>query len=152
MFKLAIALVLLGTTAATAGNVNATVSHKYKTVWREVPTTSKQCYNKEVPIYGTVRRQGDAAAGALFGMILGGVTGKVISGNDKGAAGGAVIGGLIGADQGSKSRNETVITGYRNERVCEDMTTWSNKKERVYSHSIIRWTENGVTNVLEFQR
>ena len=71
MFKLAIALVLLGTTAATASNVNATVSHKYKTVWRDVPVKSKQCYNKEVPIYGTVRRQGDAAAGALFGMILG---------------------------------------------------------------------------------
>ena len=65
MFKLAIALILLGTTAATAGNVNATVSHKYKTVWREVPTTSKQCYNKEVPIYGTVRRQGDAASQVL---------------------------------------------------------------------------------------
>jgi uncharacterized protein YcfJ len=152
MFKLAIALVLLGTTAATAGNVNATVTHKFKNVWREVPTTSKQCYNKEVPIYGTVRRQGDAAGGALLGMILGGVTGKVISGNDKGAAGGAVIGGLIGADQGSKPRNETVITGYRNKRVCEKVTSWQNEKQRVYSHSIIRWTENGVTNSLEFQR
>ena len=85
-------------------------------------------------------------------MIIGGVTGKVISGNDKGAAGGAVLGGLVGADRGSKTKSERVITGYRNKRVCENVTSWENQKERVYSHSIIRWTENGMTNTLEFQR
>jgi uncharacterized protein YcfJ len=152
MFRLAIALVLLSSTSALAGDVSATVKHHYKNVWVDVPVTQRDCYTKEVPVYGTVRRQGDAAGGALLGMILGGVTGKVISGNDKGAAGGAVIGGLIGADQGSKTRTETVITGYRKERVCEDVTVYNSKKQKEYSHSIIRWSENGVIYKLRFNR
>ena len=150
---LAICAILLTATSVDAGEkVNATIKHVYKSVWDSRPTTSRECYNKEVPVYGTVQRQGDAVGGALLGMIIGGVTGKVISGNDKGAAGGAVLGGLVGADRGSKTKSERVITGYRNKRVCENVTSWENQKERVYSHSIIRWTENGMTNTLEFQR
>ena len=153
MFKLSAAILLAGATAATAGStVTATITHKYENVWNEVPVTSKQCYNTEVPVYGTVKRRGNAAEGALLGMIIGGVSGKVIGGNDKGAAGGAIIGGLIGADRGAKPKSETVVTGYRNERVCDDVTTWESRSERVYSYSIIKWTRDGVKHRLEFQR
>ena len=155
MFKLLVlcsAFVVVGTVGEAADNVNATVKHVYKNVWDTRPTTSRQSYNTEVPVYGTVRRQGDAAAGALLGMILGGVSGKVISGNDKGAAGGAIIGGLIGADQGSQPKSKTVIIGYRNERVCEDVTTYDDVKVKAYSHSVIKWQKNGRIYSLEFQR
>jgi len=150
---LAICAILLTATSVEAKEkVNATINHVYKNVWDTRPTTSRQCYNKEVPVYGTVQRQGDAVGGALLGMIIGGVTGKVISGNDKGAAGGAVLGGLVGADRGSKPKNKTVITGYRNERVCEDVTTYEDVKVKAYSHSVIKWHENGRIYSLEFQR
>jgi len=146
------AILLTATSVEAAGKVNATINHVYKNVWDTRPTTSLQCYNKEVPVYGTVQRQGDAVGGALLGMIIGGVAGKAISGKDKGAAGGAVIGGLIGADRGSKPKSKTVITGYRNERVCEDVTTYEDVKVKAYSHSVIKWRENGRIYSLEFQR
>ncbi len=152
MFRLAMALVLLSSTSALAGDVSATVRHHYKSVWVDVPVPTTECYTKEVPVYGTVRKQGDAVGSALLGMIIGGATGKVISGNDTGAAGGAVIGGLIGADKGSKMRTETVITGYRNKRVCEEVVVYNSKRRKEYSHSIIRWSENGVTYKLRFNR
>ena len=150
---LAICAILLTATSVDAGEkVNATIKHVYKSVWDSRPTTSRECYNKEVPVYDTVQRQGDAVGGALLGMIIGGVAGKAISGKDKGAAGGAVIGGLIGADRGSKPKSKTVITGYRNERVCEDVTIYEDFKTKAYSHSVIKWRENGHIYSLEFQR
>jgi uncharacterized protein YcfJ len=152
MFKLAMAIILLGSTSALAGDVSATVKHHYKNVWVDKPIKKKECYTKEVPVYGHIQREGNAAGGALLGMILGGVTGKVISGKDAGAAGGAVIGGLIGADQGSKSRDELVITGWREERVCEEIVTYKSQKIKTYSHSTIEWKQNGVIYNLRFTR
>jgi len=35
-------------------------------------------------------------------MIIGGIIGKGVTGDDKGAAAGAVLGGVIGADKGGK--------------------------------------------------
>jgi uncharacterized protein YcfJ len=105
--------------AETRWAVILKVEPNYRTVWMNVPRN--ECRNVEVPIYGTVQKQGDAAGGALAGMIIGGILGKGVTGKDDGAAAGAVIGGLIGADKGAKGSQEQVVTGYRTERQCSEV-------------------------------
>ena len=48
-------------------------------------------------------------------MILGGLLGKGVTGDDKGAAIGAIIGGVTQADKQSSRR---VITGYQHQQQC----------------------------------
>jgi len=63
-----------------------------------VQKPQQSCTTVDVPIYGSVG--GGANAGdVLGGMIIGGLLGKGVGGNDKGAAAGAVIGGMIAADK-----------------------------------------------------
>ena len=98
---------------------NATITSVnpiYEKVFVEEPTT--HCEDIKNPIYGTRQKEGNAAGGALLGMIIGGAVGKGLTGKDNGAAVGAVMGGLIGAEQGSKSKNENFIIGYETERRC----------------------------------
>ena len=57
----------------------------------------------------------DNSANVLLGMILGGVSGKVITGEDGGAAVGAIAGGLIGANN-NNSGNQ--IIGFRTVQTC----------------------------------
>ena len=108
------------TTTAMADNsvvvtgIVTDITPVYTQVNRQQPT--QVCNNVEVPIYGRTQG-GDAAAGALLGMILGGAIGKGATGDDGGAAAGAVIGGIIGADRAQNGSRE-VITGYRTERQC----------------------------------
>jgi uncharacterized protein YcfJ len=69
-------------------------------------------------------------------MIIGGILGKGVSGNDNGAAAGAVIGGLIGADKGANT-SKRVVTGYRQEQRCEqryvnEQKTIANQYRLVY--------------------
>ena len=68
------------------------------------------CRDVEIPIY---EKQSGNSGDVLLGMILGGVSGKVITGDDGGAAVGAIAGALIGAEGGQK------VVGYRVENVCE---------------------------------
>jgi uncharacterized protein YcfJ len=117
------------------------IEPNYRTVWMDVPRT--ECRNVEVPIYGTIKKQGNAAEGALAGMIIGGILGKGVSGNDDGAAAGAVIGGLIGADKGAKGSTEQVITGYRKERQCSEVMV--REKQTEIKNYTIRYEWNGVT-------
>ena len=73
----------------------------------------RSCNTVEVPVYGNVG--GGASAGdVLGGMIIGGLLGKGVSGNDRGAAAGAVIGGMVSADK----NNQQGIVGYRQENRC----------------------------------
>jgi len=133
---------------AHAENVRAYITDEYKTVTKRIPTTEQICRNVDVPIYG--KKSGGASAGdVLGGMIIGGLLGKGATGKDNGAAAGAVIGGMIAAD---KKHSEDVIVGYRQETRCENQTTYTTKTQEVYSHSTIRWTENGETYTLRFQR
>lgn len=133
---------------AHAENVRAYITDEYKTVTKRIPTTEQICRNVDVPIYG--KKNGGASAGdVLGGMIIGGLLGKGATGKDNGAAAGAVIGGMIAAD---KKHSQDVIVGYRQETRCENQTTYTTKTQEVYSHSTIRWTENGETYTLRFQR
>jgi len=116
----AAALSLVATTAAanTALARITKIEPRYQTSYQNVPTT--QCQDVQVPVYGTVTREGNAGEGALAGMIIGGLLGKGVTGDDGGAAAGAVIGGVIGADR-SGTRTEQVITGYKTERQCSEV-------------------------------
>lgn len=146
----AIAL-LIATSANAQENVQrakAKIWDEYRTVTESTPTTTYQCYDEEVPIYG---RTGNGASGAdvLGGLILGGILGKGISGNDKGAAAGAVLGGVIAADKGQGGQK---IIGYRREQVCKNVTEYQTVRKEVYAHSIIMFNHNGVQRTLRFQK
>lgn len=134
-----IVVTTLSTTALQAESFYKTgivtdVKPIYETVLVEKPTTV--CNNVEVPIYGSVERPGNAAGGALAGMIIGGLIGKGATGKDNGAAAGAVIGGLIGADQGSRTKTERGIVGYSTERRCTEV---------LKAHEVKKVTEYAIT-------
>ena len=122
------------------------------TVVTQIPTTETRCSRVQVPIYEDVQRKGDAAGGALAGMIIGGILGKGVTGKDDGAAAGAVIGGLIGADKGGQTKTERRVVGYQNQDRCEDVVVYVDQREERYSHSTIRFYLNGKRYVVEFIR
>lgn len=106
-----------------------------------VRTQQTQCGMVDVPVYGTVRNQGNAGEGALAGMIIGGLIGKGATGNDDGAVAGAVIGGIIGADR-SQNGSRQVITGYRQEQQCEQVMV--NETQRQVRNYTVTYEWNGV--------
>lgn len=104
-----------GERSATVTNVEPYYS------WVNKWTPVRECSYVNRPIYET-RRNNDGDI--LLGLILGGVSGKVITGNDKGAAAGAVIGGVIGANN-----NKKTITGYRQVEVCDTVDKMTKHKQ-----------------------
>ena len=144
MLRILLATVVLAT-PAMAETTRATIEDVFATVVESTPYTRQVCQNVEVPIYGTVTRQRGGASGGdiLGGMILGGLLGKGVSGKDKGAAAGAVLGGIIAADNANKPRTETVITGYKTERQCDNVTEYKERNKKVYDYSIITWIVDG---------
>ena len=111
LFATAAALSLVATTAAA----NTALAR----ITKIEPRYQTSSQNVQVPIYGTVQGQGATGGDVLAGMIIGGILGKGVSGNDKGAAAGAVMGGIIAADQGNGSKQ--VVTGYKTERQCSEV-------------------------------
>ena len=146
-------LIAFTATSAKANNatpINGTIQDYYKVVQDSEPYTKKECVNVNVPVYGNVTQEGDAAGGALLGMILGGLVGKGVTGDDKGAAAGAIFGGLVGADKGAKPKSGQVVTGYRTENRCDYVTYYRTIERTEYDYSIINWKIDGVTYTTEF--
>lgn len=146
-FLLATAMVSLSTTAF-ADVTNATVRDVYRTKIVHTPTTEKQCRVVSVPIYETFKRSGTAGE-AITGGVIGGVIGNQF-GNGSGKDAMTILGVIIGANAADKK--ETVITGYREEKQCDYVTTYTDEKVKTYSHSIIEFTEDGKTRRVEFQK
>ena len=149
----AMVLTAVVATKASAENstpIKGTVMDYYSVVQDSEPYTKKECVNVNVPVYGTVHKQGNAAEGALLGMILGGLVGKGVTGDDKGAAAGAIFGGLVGADKGAKPKPGQGITGYRTENRCDYVTYYRTVERTEYSYSIINWKIDGITYTTEF--
>jgi uncharacterized protein YcfJ len=112
-------------TTTVKGTVLSSVPHYHK---RTVSVPSTKCTIKDVPIYS--KNKANAGEGALAGMIIGGILGKAIGGNDSGAAAGAILGGVVGADKaGNKPGRE--IVGYRQEESCR--TVYVNESRKVQS-------------------
>lgn len=135
-------------TPVHAEEVKANIVDKYKTVTNSTPTTQRICFDVEVPIYGNTGN-GASAGDVLGGMIIGGILGKGISGNDQGAAAGAVLGGMVSAD---KKQNRQQIVGYRIENRCRNETTYTTETREVYSHSEMSFSYNGYVHTLRFQK
>ena len=100
----------------------------------------KVCKDMEIPIYGEGPSRRTKSGDLLLGMILGGITGKVILGNDKGAVIGAVGGSLIANDKASKS--DRVIVGYKQERRCTLEHREVNKK--IATDYSVEYSWNGI--------
>eukprot|EP00919_Chromeraceae_sp_WS-2016_P076307 GHVR01180341.1.p1 GENE.GHVR01180341.1~~GHVR01180341.1.p1 ORF type:complete len:155 (+),score=28.30 GHVR01180341.1:598-1062(+) len=145
MKSILISAALVVATPAMAETTRATIEDVFATVVESTPYTRQICQNVEVPIYGTITHQRGGASGGdvLGGMILGGLLGKGATGKDRGAAAGAVLGGIIAADKANRPRTETIITGYKNERQCQNVTEYKDINKKVYDYSIITWTVNG---------
>ena len=109
------------------------IQPNYQTVYMNVP--QQQCQDVQVPIYGNT---GGGASGAdvLGGMIIGGLLGKGVGGNDKGAAAGAVLGGIIAADNNNGRR---VVTGYRIERQCTEVMNQQQQRQLKNYTITYRW-------------
>ena len=115
---LAVPLIAFASTASADQIDRVKVYDHTKTIYQESPVVQTRCDEVKVPIYQQVQTQGDAAGGALAGMIIGGILGKGVTGKDDGAAAGAIIGGLVGADKGSKPKTTNQIIGYELRTKC----------------------------------
>jgi len=133
---------LLAVTPAFAENVRGVTEDHYKTVIEQEPYRVEVCKDVQVPVQGAGNTEG-----AIIGGIIGGVIGNQFGkGSGKEAMTG--IGALSGAIIGSGNRNQ----GYRTERQCQIETRYEEKQRRVYSHSTIKFWDNGKTYTLNFQK
>lgn len=124
-----------------AETVKATITNvEPRYTYRDVTNPVEHCAEVKVPVYGNVQG-GNAGEGALTGMIIGGLIGKGVTGDDGGAAAGAVIGGIIGADKAQNNKRQ-VITGYTYEVQCE--TVYEQMQERSVRDYLITYEWNGV--------
>jgi outer membrane lipoprotein SlyB len=120
-------LIVTGSASAEQAR-NVHVQDVYTEIRQNTPYTTQECV--------MVRNSGNAASGALTGMILGGLLGKGATGDDGGAAAGAVIGGIIGADRGGQR-------GGGLEERCTEVTRYRSGYQTVYDYSIITFTYEG---------
>jgi uncharacterized protein YcfJ len=147
MKYLSIATILFASVANADSSVKGNVVDYYNNVVVSTPHEKRLCEEYQVPIYG---QQGSVDGGdVLMGMIIGGLMGKGLTGQDNGAAAGAVFGGVIAADKGSK---KTVIQGYKTETKCRTEVRYSDRTERRYTHSIVTFRYEGRDISVQFQK
>jgi uncharacterized protein YcfJ len=111
-----------------ANELYATVTQvqpNYETITEFTPI--QVCRDQQVPVYGNAPKGQSDASNVLLGMILGGVSGKVITGEDGGAAVGAIAGGLIGANNNGNSSRP--IVGYQTVQNCSMENRQTNTKK-----------------------
>lgn len=98
--------------AATSASAQESRSFE---VWGRVVDKESLWITTQQPVqncYIENRSTNNAAGGALTGMIIGGLLGKGVTGQDDGAIAGAVIGGMVGANNGANN------SGVRQVEVC----------------------------------
>ena len=122
----AVAITSLSTSSLLAAELNAIVTQvepNYETITEYTPV--KICRDEQVPVYGNAPQGQSDAGNVLLGMILGGVSGKVITGDDGGAAIGAIAGGLIGANNNNNNTARPIV-GYQTLQSCTTENRQSN--------------------------
>jgi hypothetical protein len=76
----------------------------------------------------------------LGGAVIGGVLGKLLTNNDKGAIGGAIIGGLA-----TQNRRQSDTIQYKEISSCRDVPRYKIVTKDDYSHSTINFTLDGIS-------
>ena len=147
ILALATALVIIATPALSTQSVNATITDHYRTVSHSVPQTETVCRMVQVPIYGNNGSVGNTIAGAIVGGAIGNQFG---SGSGRDAM--TMLGAIVGADVANRTSPHGSVVGYRQERQCDQVTTYTTRQERVYSHSTVTWREGSRTYSLDFTR
>lgn len=143
------AAILLATQAHANDRVNGSIEDFYVTENVSTPVRHNQCYDVDVPIYGTRDRRGsdgDVIVGALIGGAIGNQFG---SGSGKDAM--TVLGAIVGANRAANQTSEEIV-GYRKERQCHEAVVYENQLVRRYSHSTITFTVDGKRQVVRFEK
>lgn len=144
-----ITLALLATPAvAQQKATQVQVEDFYSYYTESIPKTERVCQTVQVPVY-TTRNRGASGGDILGGLIIGGLLGKAVTGNDKGAAAGAVIGGVASAEH---NRSESVLSGYRDELQCETVETYDTVKRKKYDYSVITFRVDGKSYNVTFEK
>lgn len=92
--------------------VDGRVLESYPIYKAGTPVYREVCHDVEVPIY----QAGDPANQAgntVAGVVIGGIIGRTLTGDDTGGVAGAVLGGIAGANMDNRR-----IVGYRIEHQC----------------------------------
>ena len=85
-----------------------------------------------------------------MGAIIGGAIGNNVTKNvENGGAVGDLLGGMIGH---SNSKAGQQIVGYKQEQRCQNVTTYTQQSQQVYSHSTITFFYNGKQQTVRFQK
>tara|TARA_B100001250_G_scaffold303549_1_gene265289 strand:+ start:16777 stop:17355 length:579 start_codon:yes stop_codon:yes gene_type:complete len=95
--------------------------HSWALIYKKVPVLNRgqvnniqNCTITETPIYSNT--QGEAL-GSIFGMLIGGILGHKMGG-DNGAVAGALIGGVTGNQASADPNANRTIVGYRKRKHC----------------------------------
>lgn len=128
-----IATFCLAANSAQAENYARVTNVETFYVQQTVSEYDTVCENINVPVYRAVR--GGDSGDVLTGMIVGGLIGKGITGDDDGAAIGAVIGGVSAGN-----RTQNIQVGTRVERQCYETVVQRNVN--VVSHYVVTYSWN----------
>ena len=90
---------------------------------QQTPITERVCRSQDVPIYSQAK-QTDELGSMIVGGLIGSAVGNGLTSKDGAGTVGAVAGALIGRDAAKKQNsNSQRIIGYRQENICENITT-----------------------------
>ena len=104
----------------------------------------QRCSIRRVPVYGEhyhQHGQGSSAGDLLGAMVLGGIFGHALSGNNDGAAAGAVLGALVQNDKANSQSTGRYIAGYEDREVCDIVTVPTSVKEYRY---VVHWKKTNM--------
>ena len=105
-----------------------------------------KCTSKIVPIIVPGRRARTATPGEMLGgAVIGGVLGKLLTNDDKGAIGGAIMGGLA-----TQSSRQSDTIEYRKIDSCKDVPRYKIVTKDEYSHSTINFSLDGISYDAKF--
>ena len=106
---------------------------------KEVPV--KTCRQQKIPVYGTESTGEASTADVLAGAIFGGLVGNQVGdGSGKDAA--TILGAIAGADIVNKNTSQQVITGYKQQEVCDVVYETRSVKEVIGYHTYVSFANN----------
>ena len=131
--------------AAKADSMWAEVWHVERMLVNVNKSQNQQrCSIQRIPVYGQhyhQHGQGSSAGDLLGAMVLGGIFGHALSGNNDGAAAGAVLGALVQNDKANSQSTGRYIAGYEDREVCDIVTVPTSVKQYRY---VVHWKKSNM--------